>query len=514
VNVGSLLSRHAHYRPDHTAVVCGPHRLTFREAQARVNRLAHALLSLGLQRGESLAILLPNCIELLDVYRACAQLGIVSVPLSPLLRGPGLVTLLRDCDAVAVVASSAVVEALEEARRELPHLTADRCILTDGHGLTGYQDFGALVGPMSPDTPPPADIGDADVYNIIYSSGTTGQPKGIIHTHYVRALYGSLFAAQYRITPESVVLHAGSLVFNGAFVTLMPAWLQGCTYVLQEKFDPVAFLDLVEQEQVTHVMMVPSQIVAVLNAPNFSATKVRSLEMLCSVGAPWHREHKERMLQVLPSSLYELYGLTEGFITVLDRTDFAAHIDSVGVPIAFSDMRIIDADDREVPPGVVGEIVGTSPLMMPGYHKQPELTAATIVDGWLHTGDLGMVDADGFLHLVDRKKDMLISGGVNVYPRDIEEVATRHADVREVAVFGIPNEQWGETPMAAVIIREGCTLTADDLKAWINARVAARYQQLREVVIVTDFPRSTAGKTLKRMLRDQYAPSRDVPASS
>jgi acyl-CoA synthetase (AMP-forming)/AMP-acid ligase II len=184
------------------------------------------------------------------------------------------------------------------------------------------------------------------------------------------------------------------------------------------------------------------------------------------------------------------------------------------VPIAFSDMRIIDADGREVPPGVVGEIVGTSPLMMPGYHKQPELTAATIIDGWLHTGDLGMVDADGFLHLVDRKKDMLISGGVNVYPRDIEEVATRHADVREVAVFGIPNEQWGETPMAAVIIREGCTLTADDLKAWINARVAARYQQLREVVIVTDFPRSTAGKTLKRMLRDQYAPPRTAPASS
>jgi acyl-CoA synthetase (AMP-forming)/AMP-acid ligase II len=478
-----------------------------------VNRLANALLSLGVRRGDAVAVLLPNCIELLDVYRACAQLGIISVP-PVLLRGPGLITLLRDPDATAVVASSAVVDALDEARQELPHLTTDRCRLTDGHGATGYQDYAALVGAMSADTPPPADIGDDDVYNIIYSSGTTGQPKGIIHTHYVRALYGSLFAAQYRITPESVVLHAGSLVFNGAFVTLMPAWLQGCTYVLQEKFDPVAFLDLVEREQVTHVMMVPSQIVAVLNAPNFSAARVRSLEMLCSVGAPWHREHKERMLQALPASLYELYGLTEGFITVLDRTDFAAHIDSVGVPIAFSDMRIIDADGRAVPPGVVGEIIGTSPLMMPGYHKQPELTAATIIDGWLHTGDLGMVDADGFLHLVDRKKDMLISGGVNVYPRDIEEVATRHADVREVAVFGVPNEQWGETPMAAIIIREGCTVTAEDLKGWINARVAARYQQLREVVIVTDFPRSTAGKTLKRLLRDQYAPSGSATPAS
>lgn len=514
MNVGSLLARHARYRPAHPAVVCGPHRLTFGEAYARVNRLANALLSLGLKRGDAVALLLPNCIELLDAYRACAQLGLVSIPLSPLLRGSGLVSLLRDSDAVAVVASAAVVDALDEARRELPALAAERCILTGGAPRSGYQDFGALVAPMPDQPPPPADLADDDVYNIIYSSGTTGHPKGIIHTHYVRALYGSLFAAQYRITPESVVMHGGSLVFNGAFVTLMPAWLQGCTYILQEKFDPVAFIDTVEREQVTHVMMVPSQIVALINAPNFSASKLRSLKMLCSVGAPWHREHKEKMLDVLPHSLYELYGLTEGFITVLDRTDFAAHIDSVGTPIAFSEMRIIDAEGRDVAPGVVGEIVGRSPLMMPGYHKQPELTAATIVDGWLHTGDLGMADADGFLHLVDRKKDMLITGGVNVYPRDIEEVATRHPDVREVAVFGVPNEQWGETPIAAIILRENSTLTADDLKAWINARVAARYQQLREVVLVDDFPRSTAGKTLKRVLRDQYAPSGTAAAST
>ena len=505
MNVGSLLARHARYRPDHPAVVCGAHRLTFREAHARVNRLAHALRSLGLAPGDAAAILLPNCIELLDTYRACAQQGIVAVPLSPLLRGPGLVSLLRDSGAAAVIAAPSVVDAVEEARRELPHLAGGRCVLTGGERRPGYHDYDALVEAMSDEAPPAPAIGDDDVYNIIYSSGTTGHPKGIVHTHYVRGLYASLFAAQYRFTPESVVMHAGSLVFNGAFVTLMPAWLLGCTYILQEKFDPVAFLDTVERERVTHVMMVPSQIVAILNAPNFSAAKLRSLQMLCSVGAPWHREHKERMLEVLPHSLYELYGLTEGFITVLDRTDFASHIDSVGVPIPFSEMRIVGEDGRDVPAGVVGEIVGTSPLMMPGYHRQPGMTALAIRDGWLYTGDLGMTDADGFLHLVDRKKDMLISGGVNVYPRDIEEVATRHADVREVAVFGVPSEHWGETPVAAVIVRDGCTTSADELKAWINARVAARYQQVREVVIVADFPRSTAGKTLKRLLREHYA---------
>jgi acyl-CoA synthetase (AMP-forming)/AMP-acid ligase II len=343
-----------------------------------------------------------------------------------------------------------------------------------------------------------------DPFNIIYSSGTTGLPKGIVLTHGVRAMYCTLFANQFRITPESVVLHAGSLVFNGAFVTFMPAWLLGCTFVLHERFDPVSFIETVEREQVTHVMMVPSQIVAVMNAPNFRAEALRSLRMLCSVGAPWHREHKERLVPVVPGALYELYGLTEGFITVLDRNDFERHIDSVGTPVAFSDMRIVDDAGTDLGPGEVGEIVGRSPMLMPGYYKRPDLTAQAIRDGWLFTGDLGYADAEGYLHLVDRKKDLIISGGVNVYPKDIEEVAVGHPAVREVAVFGVPHAKWGEAPVAA-IVPAGAGASAEELKAWINARVAARYQQVCDVLLLDDLPRSTAGKTLKRVLREQYA---------
>jgi acyl-CoA synthetase (AMP-forming)/AMP-acid ligase II len=302
-----------------------------------------------------------------------------------------------------------------------------------------------------------------------------------------------------------VVIHGGSLVFNGAFVTLMPAWFLGCTFVLMERFDASVFIDTVEREGVTHVMMVPSQIVGVLNAPNFSGDKLRTVRMLCSVGAPWHREHKETLLPILPDSLYELYGLTEGFITVLDSADFAEKIDSVGIPIPFSEMRIVGDDGRDLDPGEVGEIVGYSPLMMPGYYKRPDLTAQAIKDGWLFTGDVGLADEDGFLHLVDRKKDMIISGGINVFPKDIEEVAVKHPAVREVAVFGVPNTKWGESPYAAVVLKEAGAATVEELRVWINARVAARYQQVHDVVIVEDLPRSTAGKTLKRVLRDQYA---------
>jgi acyl-CoA synthetase (AMP-forming)/AMP-acid ligase II len=191
-------------------------------------------------------------------------------------------------------------------------------------------------------------------------------------------------------------------------------------------------------------------------------------------------------------------------VTILDRDDAARKAGSVGVPPPFYAMRIVNDEGRDLPAGGVGEIVGRGPITMAGYYNRPDLTAAALRDGWLFTGDLGYVDDDGYLFLVDRKKDMIDSGGVKVYPKDVEEIAARHPDVREVAVFGVPHDKWGETPAAAVVLREGATIDAETLREWINARVAARYQRLERVLILDDFPRNAAGKTLKRELRAPF----------
>jgi acyl-CoA synthetase (AMP-forming)/AMP-acid ligase II len=256
-------------------------------------------------------------------------------------------------------------------------------------------------------------------------------------------------------------------------------------------------------------MLVPSQIIAVLNAKGFDPSRLVSLEMVLSLGAPLLQEHKDRLNTLLPRRFYELYGLTEGFVTILDRDDALRKSGSVGVPPPFYAMRIVGEDGRDLPPGEVGEIVGRGPITMPGYYNRPELTNEALRDGWLHTGDVGYVDDEGFLYLVDRMKDMIDSGGVKVYPKDIEEIAARHPAVREVAVFGIPHEKWGETPVAAVVLRERGSVAADELKAWINARVAAKYQRVEQVVLFDDFPRNAAGKTLKREMREPFWKGRD-----
>ncbi|MGE5337039.1 MAG: class I adenylate-forming enzyme family protein [Gemmatimonadota bacterium] len=502
LQLATLVNRHARFRAACPALTFEGETHGYAEFAARVNRTAHALAALGIGHGDKVATVLGNCRELVELLWAAPSLGAANVPLSPLLMGPGLLSLLRDAEPGALVTQRSMLPVIDSIRADLPPPLRERILLVDGQA-PGCLELASLREAASA-APPAARVAPDDLFNIMYTSGTTGLPKGIMHPHRVRAMYCTLLASAWRMTPESVVLHTGAIVFNGAYVTLMPCFHLGAHYVLARQFSAVEMIELVARHKVTHTMMVPAQIVALLDAPNFAPDRLASLQMILSLGAPLHQEQKDRLNRLLPGRFYELYGLTEGFITILDVTDSVRKSGSVGIPAAFNEMRIVREDGSDAEPNEVGEIAGRGPYLMTGYYKRPDLTAQAVRDGWLFTGDMGYLDDEGYLHLVDRKKDMIDSGGVKVYPKDVEEVVARHPAVREVAVFGIPDDKWGETPVAAVILHEHGEVTEEDLRDWINERVGARYQRVSRVLIMRDFPRSAAGKTLKREMRAPF----------
>ena len=505
MDIGTLPTRNARHYPDREALLFEGTRYSWRDLNSRINRTANALRGSGVTKGDKVALFLPNSLELVELYWAIAKVGAVAVPLSPLLRGAGLASLVRDSDAVALVTCRDLAGEIERIRGDLTVIGAGRLIVTDDPGRAGFVDYAAWVGAASDAEPPLSGVTAADPYNIMYSSGTTGEPKGIVHSHEIRAHYPLVFDGPFRIDGRAVVLQSGSLVFNGSMLMFLPWMYNAARMVLFRKFDPAVCLEAIVAERITHGMMVPSQLVAMMALPDFTAERLGSLVTLLAVGAPLLLEHKERLNRIKPGVWCELYGLTEGgAATVLERDDFLRKPASVGTPMPFCRMKVVDDDGRELPPRGIGEILGIGPLLMKGYYKRPDLTGQAIRDGWLHTGDMGYFDEDGFLYLVDRKKDMIISGGVNVYPKDIEEIVAQHPAVREAAVFGVPDPKWGEVVHCAVLLKPAAAAAPEELVAWVNERVSAKYQRLHGVSIREDFPRNAAGKTLKREMRAPF----------
>lgn len=503
MNIGHILINHARYRPDHLAFVCKDRQLTYAELNQSVNKIANALYGHGIRKGDKVSMLLPNCSELWELYWAIAKIGAVAVPLSPLLSGTGLSNQLNNADTSLVIATSCLQETVNNVMAQLTITPAD-VWLTDVDCPDRFVSFHERKAKASSAEPADPGIQPDDLYNIIYSSGTTGAPKGIMHTHRIRADYMSLFGSYFRMTPESVVLHSGSIIFNGSFLTTMPVMFHGGTFILHSSFDVDHLVEDIRDRKVTHTILVPSQITAALQHPEFTARNAASLEMILSVGAPLHQSQKEKLNSLIPDVFYELYGLTEGFVTILDKTDFYNKPGSVGCPPQFFDMKIVDDEGRELPSGGVGEIVGRGPILMKGYYNDPDRTAEAIRNGWLYTGDLGYTDEDGYLYLAGRKKDLIISGGVNVYPKDIEAVIIKHPEITDAAVFGVEDERWGETPVAALICRNGFSGDKAALRSWINERLEARFQKVSDLLFLDEFPRNVAGKTLKRTIKELY----------
>jgi acyl-CoA synthetase (AMP-forming)/AMP-acid ligase II len=497
---------HARFTPTKLAMVCGARRVTWAELNAGMNRVANALLRAGIGKGDRVAVVMTNSVEMLEVMFGIVKAGACVVPLSALLTPDQLAGLITDSEACALFANQATHALLAPVADGLTGVRADARIAI-GFVAPGWVSFETFTGGAARDEPAVRYALDDD-FNIIYSSGTTGLPKGIVQTHRARQHWSYSNAIEMRFHADAVALATTSLYSNGTWFMVLPPMFVGATMVVMESFTPAAALDLIARERVTHVFMVPTQYIVTLDDPAMATADLSSLEMTLSAGSPLRQSTRADVEARFCANLYELYGFSEGFATLLKPRDARLKPGTVGKPLIGFDLRILDDAGRELGPDQPGEIAGFGGGLMKGYHRKPEQTAALIWrDGlgrsFIRSGDIGKLDADGFLTILDRKKDMILSGGFNVFPADIEEIVGQHPDVQDVTVIGIPHDKWGETPLALVIAKPGTTPDAAAMRDWANGRLA-KTQRLAAVEFRTEFPRNALGKVLKRVLRDPY----------
>ncbi len=498
--IAGLIHQHALQAPARRALVQEGQALSYAELDARMDRVAAALQRDGVLPGEVIAICAGTSIAYAVSYLGALRAGVVVAPLAPGATAESLAGMLHDAGARLLFTDRGVAETLGSHAASVPRIALDESAA--GSPWTSW------LGP-DPARPQAVQVDAPWPFNIIYSSGTTGQPKGIVQPHGMRWAHVQR-GATYGYGADTITLLSTPLYSNTTLVVFFPTLAYGGTVLLMGKFDAAAYLALAAQEHVTHTMLVPVQYQRLMARPDFGDYDLASFQMKFSTSAPFSAALKAAVLQRWPGGLVEFYGMTEGGGTcILEAHLHPDKLHTVGRPAQGHDIRLIDEAGTEVPPGAAGEVVGHSPGMMKGYHQRPELTReAEWFDPqgkrFIRTGDIGRFDADGFLTLFDRRKDMIISGGFNIYPSDLEAVLREHPAVHDVAVVGVPSESWGETPVAFVVRQPGQELAAETLRLWVNERVG-KTQRLADLRYITELPRSAIGKVLKRELREQYA---------
>ncbi|MFD7326427.1 o-succinylbenzoate--CoA ligase [Streptomyces sp. NPDC059875] len=489
--VGSWPARRARKTPRRTALIHHDTTVTYAELYARTTRLAHALRARGVRRGDRIAYLGPNHPSFLETLFAAATLGAVFVPLNTRLAGPEIAYQLADAGATVLVHGP--------AHRELVEGVAG------GVGVRTYVEVGAayeeaLAGASAEPIDEP--VSGDDTCIIMYTSGTTGRPKGAMLTHANLTWNAfNVLVDHDLIADERALVSAPLFHTAGLNMLTLPVLLKGGTCVLVEAFAPDTTLDLIERHRITFMFGVPTMFDQVARHPRWDGADLSSLRILTCGGSPVPTpliaRYQERGLTFLQG-----YGMTEAApgALFLDAEHAVSKAGSAGVPHFFSDIRVVRPDLTPVDVGETGEIVVRGPHVMPGYWGLPEATAAAFTDGWFRTGDAARIDEDAYVYVVDRIKDMIISGGENIYPAEIEDLLLGHPDIAECAVIGVPDSTWGEVPRAVVVPREGARPDPDEVLASLAGRLA-KYKIPKSVVFVDALPRTASGKLLKSHLR-------------
>ena len=512
MRVQDWFETHATARPQVDFLRQDGHGVTYGAAEAWANRLANALLARGLAIGDRAAWLSGNSPEMGMMFIGMAKAGVSPVMLNRHLAPREWLWILRDAAPRLVFAQGAPhVAAIESIRGELPGETG--FVAFGAPAPAGWIDGEAMLSASDAARPRVA-VGSDDLYYLIYTSGTTGHPKGVMLTHanIIAHVEQSMVASSFGRRPGARALVATPLYHAAGALRIATAAINGTTIVLLDRFDPASFVETLEREHIATCNMVPAMIARLLDeVPDIASRDFSALEVIHYGAAPISVPLLRRALQVFRCDLIQGYGLTEstGGIAYLNEYDHQRALEgredllrAAGRPVVLAALRIVDADDRELPPGEVGELVVRGPNVMKGYWRNPEATAKALRGGWLHTGDAGSFDAGGYLYLHDRLRDMVVSGGVNIYPREIENALAEHPGIAEVAVIGVPDERWGEA-LLAVCVPRGDAPAEDDLVAFCRERIGA-YKVPRRYAFVEALPRNATGKVLKRELRAPY----------
>ncbi|WP_405915611.1 o-succinylbenzoate--CoA ligase [Streptomyces sp. NBC_00728] len=492
--LGSWPARRARKTPHRTALIHGDHAVDYAGLHTRTTRLAHALRTRGIRRGDRIAYLGPNHPSYLETLFAAGLLGAVFVPLNPRLAGPELAYQLADSGARALVHAPA------------PNGLAG--VPPDGTDVRTHIEVGGayeeLIAAAS-DEPIDQPVGPDDLCIIMYTSGTTGRPKGAMLTHGNLVWNAVNVLVDHDLTTDERALVCAPLFHTaGLNMLTLPVLLKGGTCVLTGSFDPAATLDLIERHRITFLFGVPTMFDRMARHPRWAGADLSSLRVVTCGGSPVPTPliaaYQERGLTFLQG-----YGMTEAApgTLFLDAEHAVAKAGSAGVPHFFSDVRVVRPDFTPVEAGEAGEVVVRGPHVMPGYWGLPEETAAVFTDGWFRSGDAARVDDDGYVFIVDRIKDMIISGGENIYPAEIEDLLLAHPGIVECAVIGVADDTWGEVPRAVVVAREGVELDPDEVLASLSGRLA-KYKIPKSVVVTDELPRTASGKLLKSRVRKRY----------